>query len=102
MVAPMSDKPGRLLLTPLKDGAPASVDLDNDVLSLRADDGRVLLMLPRDEAPAHLRFAWRLPHGRTVSFVVVEGLRAYTYRVTPAVVRALLDWLPLRREEALA
>lgn len=89
-------------LTPLAGGPPATLHLDNDILSLRSDDDNLLLMLPREDAALHVRFEWRLPHGRTLTFVIVEGLRSYTYRANAAVVRALLDWLPLRPREALA
>lgn len=89
-------------LTPIKGGAACSVHFEEDVISLRADDGRVLLMLPREEASAHIRFDWRLPHGPVISFVIIEGLRAYTFRGSRDATRALLRWLPLRTTEALA
>ena len=98
----MSTTPTSLALMPIKGGSACSLELGSDLLSLRADDGRVLLMLPREEAAAHVRFAWRLPFGQTVSFVVIEGLRAYTYRATPEMIRALIHWLPLRTSEAIA
>ncbi len=89
-------------LTPLAGAARATLHLEDDILSLRTEDGNVLLMLPREEAAGHVRFEWRLPAGRTLTFVIIEGVRSYTYRASAAVVRALLDWLPLRPHEALA
>lgn len=89
-------------LAPLAGGPPATLHLNNDILSLRSEEDNVLLMLPREDAALHVRFEWRLPHGRTLTFVIVEGLRAYTYRASAATVRVLLDWLPLRPKEALA
>lgn len=98
----MTNARATVALTPLKGGAPCSIQFDEEVLSLRADDDRVLMMLPRDDAALHIKFDWRLPYGPVVSFVVVEGLRAYHYRASREATRALLDWLPLRTEEALA
>lgn len=93
----------RLQMQPLRGprSEPWSVQLDEELLSLHAPDGRVVLMLPRQEATRHLRFEWDLLRGRTVAFVVVEGLSTYRFRSTVSQTKALLDWLPLRSRDEL-
>ncbi len=83
-------------LEPIHGGAEAAhtVSLEPDLLSLSAPDGRLVMMLPRDEAVRHMRFNIDVLRGRTVSFVVVEGLKAYTFKCPPLVLRQLLGWLP--------
>ncbi|MBI1318082.1 MAG: hypothetical protein GC168_03900 [Candidatus Hydrogenedens sp.] len=92
----------RFALTPVQGGAAWEARLEEAVLTLHADDGRIVMMLPREEAAAHLRFALRLPQGRTLSFIVIEGLRSYTFRVSAATQAALLAWLPLRGDAFMA
>jgi len=89
-------------LTPVQGGGAWEARMDDSVLTLHADDGRVVMMLPREDAASHLRFAWRLPAGRTLSFIVIEGLRSYTFRVGKPTQDALLDWLPLRGDAHMA
>jgi len=84
-----------VVLTPIHGGAKWKLRLEEDVLSLHADDGRVVMMLPKEDAASHIEFAWRIPYGRTVSFVVVAGLRSYVFRSSPAIQEMLLDWLPV-------
>ena len=76
-----------------------TVSLDEDVLSLISPDERLVMMLPREEAAHHLRFNYDLLYGRTVSFVVVEGLKAHTFRCPLLELEQLLSWLPQKPRE---
>jgi hypothetical protein len=69
------------------------LQLDADLLALRSPDGRLIMMLPREDAARHIRFDWDLPRGRVVSFVV-EGLRAYRFRCERRDVDRIVQWLP--------
>jgi hypothetical protein len=71
-----------------------TVSLEDDLLSLLSPDGRLVMMLPRDEAVRHVRFNYDVLRGRTVSFVVVEGLKAYTFKCPLLELEQLLNWLP--------
>jgi len=71
-----------------------TVSLEADVMSLISPDERLVMMLPRDEAARHIRFSYDIIHGRTVSFVVVEGLKAHTFKCPLLELEQLLDWLP--------
>lgn len=77
------------------------VHLEEDLLSLHAPDGRIVMMLPREESALHIRFDWDLLRGRMVSFEVVEGLKAYRFRCGLRDLRALLGWLPRKSREEL-
>lgn len=76
-----------------------TVSLEEDVLSLISPDERLVMMLPREEAARHIRFNYDLFYGRTVSFVVVEGLKAHTFRCPLLELEQLLNWLPQKPKE---
>ena len=92
-----------LALQPI--GGPRSerwaVQLDDELLSLLTPDGRLVLMLPREEAARHLRFDWDLPRGRLISFMVAEGLRGHRFRCGARERRVLLEWLPQKPWEEM-
>lgn len=97
-----TDKPiAALVLQPVHGDAKDAytVSLDEDVLSLISPDERLVMMLPREEAARHLRFNYDLFHGRTVSFVVVEGLKAHTFKCPLLELEQLLSWLPQKPRE---
>ncbi len=73
---------------------PWSLHLDADILTLLSADGRIVMMLPREEAALHMRFDWDLIHGRTVSFWAVEGMRAHKFLCNRRELAQLLGWLP--------
>lgn len=76
-----------------------TVSLEQDVMSLISPDERLVLMLPREEAARHIRFNYDLVHGRTVSFVIVEGLKAHTFKCPLLELEQLLNWLPQKPRE---
>lgn len=97
-----TDKPiAALVLQPVHGDAKDAftVSLDEDVLSLISPDERLVMMLPREEAARHLRFNYDLFYGRTVSFVVVEGLKAHTFKCPLLELEQLLSWLPQKPRE---
>ena len=85
-----------LLLRPIhaKTDEAFTVSLEDELLSLISPDGRMVMMLPREEAVRHLRFNFDIFRGRTVSFVVVEGAKAYTFKCPLLELEQLLSWLP--------
>jgi hypothetical protein len=93
-----------LYLQPIKGKGqePWRATLENDVLSLFSPDGRLVMMLPREDAARHLRFAWDLFRGRTIAFIVVEGLKSHRFHCDAADQDALIEWLPTRRQTELA
>ena len=98
--ADLDGAPLEVVLRPLHGGPGEmwTVQLAEDLLSLLGPDGRLVMMLPREEAARHLRFSRDLVHGRVVSFVVVEGLKAYRFKGGSRALRTLLDWLPQRSQ----
>lgn len=76
--------------------------LEPNTVTLYAPGSKRILTVPREDVARHIRFAWDLRHGRTVSFVVVEGMRSYTFRCDRHTLDALLTWLPRKSEEAIA
>jgi len=78
-----------------------SAELAEDILTLHNPDGRMVIMLPREEAAHHLRFRRDVLHGRTVSFVVHGGLKAHRFKCGHAALQALLAWLPRKPVAAL-
>ncbi|MBP8129755.1 MAG: hypothetical protein KA184_09245 [Candidatus Hydrogenedentes bacterium] len=76
-----------------------TVSLEQDVMSLISPDERLVLMLPREEAARHIRFNYDVFHGRTVSFVIVEGLKAHTFKCPLLELEQLLNWLPQKPRE---
>jgi hypothetical protein len=85
-----------LLLRPIhgKTDEAFTVSLEDELLSLISPDGRMVMMLPRGEAVRHLRFNFDIFRGRTVSFVVIEGAKAYTFKCPLLELEQLLSWLP--------
>lgn len=76
--------------------------LEPNTVTLYAPGSKRILTVPREDVARHIRFAWDVRHGRTVSFVVVEGMRSYTFRCDRHTLDALLTWLPRKPEEAIA
>ncbi len=96
----VNSQPGRqpcaLSLRPAHGRArePWSLQLDEGILTLLTPDGRIVMMLPCEEAALHMRFDWDLLRGRTVSFWVVEGLKAHQFQCDRRQLAQLLAWLP--------
>ena len=76
-----------------------TVQLEEDILTLLSPEGRIVMMLPREEAVRSLRFEWDVLHGRVVSFVLMEGLRAYRLSPERGGARRIAGWLPQRSAE---
>ncbi|MCC6145542.1 MAG: hypothetical protein IT368_17185 [Candidatus Hydrogenedentes bacterium] len=93
-----------LLLQPIKSKTREHwrATLEEDLLSLFSPGGRLVMMVPRQDAVRHLRFAWDIFRGRTVAFIVVEGLKAHRFHCDAEDQEALLEWLPTRRQTELA
>lgn len=87
---------GEFALPPLKGGAAFQLSLAEDTLSLNAEDGHTVLMLPREEAARYLRFEWDLRRGRLIEFRLLGGLRSMRFMCPAAAVEAVLAWLPAR------
>ncbi len=92
-----------LILRPLRGTHPGEwlAQLDEDIMSLTSPEGRLVLMIPREDAARLVRFQWDVMKGRTVSFVVVAGLKAYNFACPEATLRRLLAWVPTRPEEEI-
>ena len=71
-----------------------TLSLDSELLMLLRPDNAAVLTLHREEAARYMRFEYDLLRGRTVSLVIIEGLRRYTFCCTREQMRKLLAWLP--------
>lgn len=79
---------------PAVEGESWSLKLEADSLTLCGPGDALALILIRSEAARHIRFARDLAHGRTLSFIVVEGLKAHKFRCGTELMDSLLSWLP--------
>jgi hypothetical protein len=71
-----------------------SVRLESTLLTLLDPAERSVLTLSREEAPRYIRFAYRVPAGRSVTFVIIEGLKSYAFRCDKTQFNKLIAWLP--------
>ena len=69
--------------------------LDCDLLSLANPDERTVLTLPKEEAARYVRFAYDVFRGRTVTFVIIEGLKSYSFLCPKDQTKKLIGWMPL-------
>lgn len=101
--SPQADSGTQIALVPILGGGNDvwSVRLSDDLFSLHASDGRLVMMLPREDAARHVRFDHDLFRGHTLSVMLHEGLKSYRFRCPNDVARRLLDWLPLRPQADL-
>ncbi len=91
-----------LELTPLfaSHATPWVIKLEKELLILHADDGRIVMMLPQQDAARHLRFNRTLSGSYILSCVVVEG-KAYRFNCSRANAHYLSQWLPQKPVETL-
>ncbi|MBI2432021.1 MAG: hypothetical protein HYV26_04040 [Candidatus Hydrogenedentes bacterium] len=73
-----------------------TAELADGLVSVYGPDGHLVLMLPSEEATKHVRFQRDLIHGRTIRVMVLEGLKALTFKASKEDTQALLHWLPQR------
>lgn len=89
--APMA---ARHALAPVLGGGTCALELGPEMLTLFGEDGRTILMLPREEAARYLRFQWDLRRGRVIEFRLLGGLRAMRFTCPASVTAGLTEWLP--------
>lgn len=89
----------RVNLKPVGGGESWTAELTTDFVTLKAPAGKTVLTVVREDVARHMRFAWDLRHGRTISFVIVEGMKDYTFTTDPGSHRELVSWLPRKSVE---
>ena len=95
----------RLRLNPLNSSDRSElwdVVLEPEVLTLSKPDGAPVLQLHREEAARYVRFAYDVFQERTLSFVIIDGLKSYSFRCRRSHVADLLSWLPQKPPEEVA
>jgi hypothetical protein len=100
----IASAPVYLALSPLhdRDGTPWNLRLEPTTLTLLAPGDKSVLTLHRDEAARYMRFDFDLFRNRTITFVIVEGLKSHTFRCTKEILAKLLAWLPNKSPERIA
>jgi hypothetical protein len=97
-------EPFSIQLKPVGGGAGEiwTVRLESEVLTLLRPGDTDVLQVHREEAARYVRFSYDLLRGRVVSFVVIEGLKSYSFHCTQGQMMKLLFWMPRvsRMEEA--
>jgi hypothetical protein len=78
------------------------VRLEPDVLTLLSPEDDSVLQLHREEAARYVRFAYDVLRERTISFVIIDGLKSYSFRCGKEEVMKLLSWLPQKEPEKMA
>ena len=71
-----------------------TIRFESEILTLLNPDNRPVISLHRDEAVRYIQFAYDILRGRTVSFVIIEGLKTYTFRCNKEQLEKLMFWLP--------
>ena len=71
-----------------------TVSFESEILTLIRPDNTVVLKLHRDEAARYMRFEYDLFRGLTISLIIIEGLKKYSFRCHRAQVMKMLAWLP--------
>lgn len=98
----VSLSPFHLVLQPIASCGTWSARLERDVVTLYNAENKQVLIVPRDEVASHVRFAWDVFRGRTVSFVPFPGMKPYTFRCGKATFEKLRGWLPSKSPEETA
>jgi hypothetical protein len=70
------------------------VRLEADILTLIEPSKGAVLKLHRDETARYLRITWDMWRGRRLTFVIIEGVRVYSFSCANAEIMQLLAWLP--------
>lgn len=83
-------------LQPIPDNGKSlwSVKLEPDILTLISPDNQEVLQLHREEAARYINFAHDLRRGRVIHFVIIEGLKSYSFRCAKVQLLKLLTWMP--------
>jgi len=68
--------------------------LEPELLTLYKPDDTPVLYLHQEEAARYVKIDFDLFRGSIVTFVIVEGLKSFSFRCDREQIRALLDWLP--------
>lgn len=71
-----------------------TIHLESDILSLAGPGDRSVLKLHREEAARYMRFAYDILRGRTISFIIIEGLKRYSFKCSKEQASQLFAWLP--------
>jgi len=71
-----------------------TIQLEPGLLTLMDPANEPVLKLPREETSRYVRFAYDLLRGHTESFVIIEGLKSYTFRCPKHHLLKLLTWMP--------
>jgi len=88
---PSLDSPGRERWT---------ISLESDLLTLSDPGSQRVLQLHREEAARYMRFTFDLFRGRTISLIIIEGVKQYSFACSREQMAKLLGWLPhLSQEE---
>ena len=83
-------------------GKPWTMQLEPGLLTLLDESNRPVLKLPREDTSRYVRFAYDLLRGHTESFVVIEGLKSYTFRCKKDHLLRLLSWMPHKTSAQVA
>jgi hypothetical protein len=70
------------------------VRLEADILTLIEPNKGPILKLHRDETARYLRITWDPWRGRRLTFMIIEGVRVYSFSCANAEIMQLLAWLP--------
>ena len=71
-----------------------TVTLEPELLTVYKPDETPVFYLHQEEAARYVKIELDIFRGRRVTFVIVEGLKSYSFRCSREQIRVLLDWLP--------
>ncbi len=78
-----------------------TVKLEPEILTLMNPANQDVLQLHREEAARYINFAHDLRRGRVIHFVIIEGLKSYSFRCAKVQLLKLLAWMPHKDTEEI-
>jgi len=78
-----------------------TVKLEPDTLTLINPTNQDVLQLHREEAARYINFAHDLRRGRVIHFVIIEGLKSYSFRCAKVQLLKLLTWMPHKEPQEI-
>jgi len=79
-----------------------TIRLEKELLALLDPANKTVLTVHREEAARYMRFTYHLFSDRIVTFVIVEGLKSYSFACDKVMVMKLLGWLPQKKPGEIA
>ncbi len=82
-------------------GAPWTIAMGPELLTLHHSDGRPIVMLFREEAARYMHFSHDPLRGTVVTVSFIPGMKGYSFLCSREALAKLLNWLPHKTREEI-